>query len=478
MKKVIYTIAALFISMGMYAQTAADALRYSQVEYSGTARFNAMGGAFGALGGDFSSLSTNPAGIGLYKTSEFTVTPTIYQGKSSSSYFGHQAEDDKYNFNLSNLGVVLTAEIPDRLGTPGWRNVQFGFGINRLMNFNNRSMIEGYNDVNSMLTGYVNYANAYGIYSDSPEELAEKANLIFEDGGIFYNDMPDGKVLQRKSLTTSGSMNELVLSAGANYSDMLYFGVTMGFPYFNYREESSYSEQDINNVNPYFHSYTLREQLETSGTGFNLKAGLIFRPTDWLRIGGAYHSPTFFTDMNDVWSSNINSVFDSVIENKSVSSRIGEYNYELTTPMKLIGSVAIIVGTQGLISADYQYVDYTEAKLRPVGDYYDVNDAIQSSYKAQNIFRVGTEWRVGPFSFRGGYAWYESPFANNLNDGERKSMSLGLGFREQNYFMDFAFVQTKWTEDYYLYSLITEPGPSSVNKYTANSIQLTFGYKF
>jgi hypothetical protein len=123
-------------------------------------------------------------------------------------------------------------------------------------------------------------------------------------------------------------------------------------------------------------------------------------------------------------------------------------------------------------------VDYTEAKLRPVGDYYDVNDAIQSSYKAQNIFRVGTEWRVGPFSFRGGYAWYESPFANNLNDGERKSMSLGLGFREQNYFMDFAFVQTKWTEDYYLYSLITEPGPSSVNKYTANSIQLTFGYKF
>lgn len=478
MKKIIYTLATILISSGIYAQTAADALRYSQVEYSGTARFSAMGGAFGALGADFSSLSTNPAGIGMFKSSEFTITPTIFQGKTHATYFGNKAEDEKYNFNLSNVGVILATEIPDRLGTPGWRNVQFGFGINRLMNFHNRVMIDGYNNMNSLLTGYVNYANAYGVYSGSPEELAEKANLIFEDGGTYYNDMPDGQLLQRKSITTSGSMNELVLSAGANYSDMLYFGVTLGFPYFNYREVSNYSEQDVNNNNPYFQSLSLRQNLETSGTGFNLKAGVIFRPVEWLRIGGAYHSPTFFTDMNDVWSSNLTSVFDSAIENKSVSSGIGEFSYELTTPMKLMGSVAVIIGPFGLISADYQYVDYTEAKLRPVSDFYDVNLAISNSYKAQNIFRVGTEWRMGPFSFRGGYAWYESPFSNNINDGQRTSVSFGLGFREQNYFMDFAFVQTKWNEDYYLYSLITEPGPSSLNKYSANSLQLTFGYKF
>ncbi len=481
MKRVI--LISFFISIASFtvmAQNAVDALRYSTVGYGGTARFSSMGGAFGAIGADFSSISTNPAGLGLFKSSEFTVTPSLYHSITKSNYFGNNTEDDKYNFNINNAGIVLTAEFPDRLGTDGWRNVQFGFGFNRLLNFNNNVYINGFNDNNSLLTGYTEYANQNGIYNNSPEELAYNANLLFYDSTTnkYYCDMPNGGVDQQKSIYTEGSMNEVVMGLGANYSDKLYLGFSIGFPYFRYYQESLYTEYDTENRNQYFKSLKLREELETSGSGINIKAGMIFRFTDWMRLGAAYHSPTFFTNMKDTWRSNMQSQFDSVIANQNVSSPYGEFDYELTTPQKFLGSVAFVIGQFAILSAEYQYVDYTEAKLRPNGDFIDANSDIRNSYTSQNIYKVGAEYRYSQFSFRGGYAMYDSPFANNLNDGKRTSISFGLGFKEADYYLDFAFVNTTSNEDYYLYDPIVMESPISHNKYNQNSMMLTLGYKF
>ena len=137
-------------------QNEVDALRYSQNNYGGTARFTAMGGAFGALGADFSTLSINPAGIGLYKTSEFTFTPTFYVGNTSSTYSGKTNEDNKYNFNLGNIGLVYDFFKRGKFAEGnGWKDVQFGFGINRLNDFNNRVVIQGYSANSSMMNQYV-----------------------------------------------------------------------------------------------------------------------------------------------------------------------------------------------------------------------------------------------------------------------------------------------------------------------------------
>jgi len=483
MIKKIASLTAIFLMFvgAAWAQNATDALRYSSVNYFGSARFTAMGGAFGALGADFSTLSTNPAGLGLYKTSEVVFSPFVYNTQTKASYFGTRASDDKYNFSFTNMGGVLTAEYPNRLDLPGWRYVQFGFGYNRLLDFNNRIFMEGFNDQNSLLTSYVEYANRYGVQTNSPEELAEKANLIFYDDITkrYYCDMPNGGVLQRKSISTEGSMNEIVLSAAANYSDKLYLGVTFGFPTFRYYEESLYSESDVENRNEYFRSFTLRQQLETTGTGFNLKAGLIARPVDWLRVGLAYHSPTFFTNMHDTWSSQIDSYFDKEVQDKSVTSRLGEYDYELTAPSKVIGSAAVFIGKMGLISADYQFVDYRNAKMRPTGDFIDVNNSIENSFSTQNIIRVGTEWRFGPFSTRAGYSLYESPYANNINDGERKTWSLGIGYRESNFYLDLAYARTTTSEKYFLYDPMNgNPSPASTLNFTGNTAVMTLGFKF
>jgi hypothetical protein len=117
--------------------------------------------------------------------------------------------------------------------------------------------------------------------------------------------------------------------------------------------------------------------------------------------------------------------------------------------------------------------------MRPNADFISVNSDIRNSYKAQNIFKFGAEYRYAQFSFRGGYAMYDSPFANNLNDGKRTSISFGLGFKESDYYLDCAFVTTKSNEDYYPY-YVPEGVEQAVsnNKFTTNSIMLTLGYKF
>jgi len=136
MKNNLYiTLIALLSSSFALAQNSVDVLRYSQTNVGGTARSMAHGGAFGAVGADFSSLSINPAGIGLYKKSELSLTPTFYLSNVNSDLNGHSGFDHKNNFNMNNYGLVLVSGSAKK---KGWKYFQFGLGVNRLENFNHR----------------------------------------------------------------------------------------------------------------------------------------------------------------------------------------------------------------------------------------------------------------------------------------------------------------------------------------------------
>ena len=143
-KKFMLAMGGVFLTALCFSQTEIDALRYSQLQYGGTARFTSMAGAFGALGGDFSALSTNPAGIGIYRRSEFTFTPSFYNQKTTSNFMGNSLDDYKYNVNFNNAGIVLSYYEPESKNV--WKGVMFGFGYNRLNNFNNRISMSGKND--------------------------------------------------------------------------------------------------------------------------------------------------------------------------------------------------------------------------------------------------------------------------------------------------------------------------------------------
>lgn len=482
MKRMIICAAAILIAMAANAQNDVDALRYSTIGFGGTARYISMGGAFGAIGADFSTLSSNPAGIATYRKNEFTFTPSIYTGKTVADYNGKVSEDMKYNFNFSNLGMVYAFKTNNN-DEDGWKSVNFGFGLNRYNNFHNRVDIDGPNHNNSLMTVYLD--NAQGAATDDlgpfDTQLAFNTYLLDTLGGStnYISNVPNGGLNQRKSIETRGAMQEMVFSLGANYNNKLYIGGTFGFPYVRYNEQSSYKETDNADTLANFKSFTYNEDVMTTGTGFNFKFGLTYVPVDAdmvkVKLGAAVHTPTFFALHNN-WSSKMSSVFDNG-DTYSDTSPTGEYNFSLTTPMRAIGSIAVQVGQYGTIGADYEFVDYSEARLR-AKDYkfFDENDNIQAKYTATNNIRIGAEAALGLFSLRGGYAIYGSPYKSGINDGKKTVISGGFGIIDEGYFIDFAYAYSISNEDYYLYNY-NVLNPASLEK-TSNNFLITLGFRF
>jgi len=479
MKKIFLSIALLVILLGSaFAQNHLDALRYSKLNPGGTARFVAMGGAFGALGSDFSALSSNPGGIGLYRSSEFTITPAFSTTTTESKLNQNVREDSRYNFHLGNVGVVMTNNPGLKNPNSLWKNMQFGFGLNRLVNFNNRVHMSSDNTVSSLLSTYPMMANgkAPDALGRFDTQLAYDTELMFvtdSSNWTYAVDLPYGGVNQRKTIESEGSMNEMVFTVGGNYNDRLYIGATLGVPFIRYKEIATYAESKLEGEGTVFKNLKRVDNLETTGTGVNFKFGMIVRATNWLRLGAAVHTPTFFSSMSDTYSSSMTSGFENGYTAKA--SADGYFEYELNTPFRAIGSVGIVIGKSGIISADYEYVDYKTARLRSYEyDFYTENENISNQFRQTNNLRLGTEWRYGTLSFRGGYAFQENPYKSGVNSA-LSSYSFGLGLREQHYSVDLAWVHSYYDDEYYMYSGLVNPAYTTT---TNNTFLLTLGFRF
>jgi len=490
MKKILILVIFATAALGGIAQNENDALRYSRLSYGGTARFLGLGGAFGAVGADFSTLSQNPAGLGLYRKSEFTITPQLNTASTEAEFFGEKNSDNKYSFNLGNVGLVMNWNIGGNRESSILKYLNFGFGMNRLANFNNRMIIDGFNNQSSLLTQYLYEANNDGNPLDYDHlnpfgsQLAYNTDVLVYDSASqdYWIDAPEGGIDQRKTIESWGTINEMVLSTGANFSDKLYIGATIGFPYIRYEEDSRLTETDSKGNIDYFKSFTKHDHFETRGTGVNFKAGIIYRPIDFLRIGFAVHTPTYYNDMTDEYYSEMTSEFDQA-KGLSSTSPDGSYNYKINTPMRLMGNVAFIIGQNGLISADYEYLDYSTARLRTTSgadndDFYYVNEAIRTKLAPAHNFRVGGEWRYEIVTLRGGFGYYGSPYVNDLNknDGSKKTLSCGIGIHDQGYFVDFAYTHAWMSDDYYLYDISLVPAASTAVQQNYFSVTLGFRY--
>lgn len=489
MKRFISTIGIFcLIISSTIAQNEEDVLRYSNTQLIGSARYQGVAGAYGAIGADFSSLSANPAGIGLYKRSEFSITPLIYFGSSQSLYNGQSNDGNKNNFALGNAGLVMNFATAERLDSNPFKNFHIGFGVNRLKDFNNNIYIQGVNSDNSLLDAFLSYAG-----NKNPQTLnAFDTRLAFDT--YLIDTVPGQSIptyvnaysyiggftsaLQRKSVESYGSVNEWVLSGGTNVNDKLYLGFTVGFPQIRFFQTSVYNE--VNQTTPIkdLDQFSYIEDLETRGNGVNVKVGTIIRPMDWLRVGAAYHSPTWYNNMDDSWSTRMNAYYTNN-DQFSVSSPIGDFNYDLQTPGKFIGSLAFMFGGNGFISADYEYIDFSKGRLEPTFDFSSQNEVIKENFAAGNNFRIGAEWVVGLVQIRGGYANYGSPFNKGVNDGVIQTFSTGLGYRSRDYFVDAAFNYSFSEMDYILYgSSVVSPVPTAHNKYQVYNFLVTLGYRF
>lgn len=497
MRKTIVILAiGLVCTLRLAAQTDVDALRYSQMMPGGTARSIAMGGAFGALGGDFSCLSMNPAGIGLYRRNEFTFTPSILDMRTNSSYLGTSIDASKYNFNISNIGYIANHPVFGATAD-GWQNWDFGIGYNRTANFNSSISFTGTNTNSSLLDYFVSQANG-----SNPGDLGAGGSAFPFDAGLAYQGylinpmasdssqyssvLPNHREIQTMNINTTGSMGEMVISLGGNYGNKLYFGATVGIDFINYHENSTYSETNQNDTIPALNNFNLNRTLNTSGTGINLKLGMIYRANDYIRLGLAVHTPTFYS-MHDDYTATITSQFDSSAGNivtYSPPTATGSFDYNYTSPLRVIGSIALIVGQHGVISGDWEFVDYSSTMFSDnANDFASVNQTIQTKYTQTSNFRIGTEWKFGGISLRGGYAMYGSPYSSNNPppngaDLTTTNYSLGIGVKDMGLSIDFGYIYSMAKEYYQPYALTGENVEGATIKTTNNIFVMTIGYRF
>lgn len=494
MKKTgVVIIMILAIFTGTYAQLADDALRYSQVFYTGTARFISMGGAFTALGGDLSSLSQNPAGLGVFRSSEISLTPQLFHIKSVTSLNGTSTSDYIYNFNLAQGGIVTN--LINRNAESGLISLNFGYSYNKTNNLNQSMIFEGVGEYSSMADFWAD--NAGGYYRDELEEEVPDSYLAWDTwlidslpgsytqyGTVFsnYGDNPPSVYGQsiRRLVNYEGYTGEHAISLGGNLSDKLFFGATLGISHLSYTSKYEHSESTDISLPSEFERFNYTFFYSNTGTGFGLKMGAIYRPMEILRLGFSFHSPVVYR-INEYVYDNMSSHFTDGQDYESSNEPL-RYSYALTTPFRATAGAAVQIKKLGMVSVDYEFVDYSSARFSDTGDdnnYSEKNSIIKSTLKASSNIRLGAEFRLNRLYLRGGYAYYGKAWAgDDLNSGlDYQSLSFGAGFREQNVFVDFSYTGLMNTQNYILYGSAAETLTADMD-INRNIFAVTFGYKF
>ena len=573
MKKIFILSALLTTSTGlMHAQGAIDAYSVSQPDLKGTARYMGMAGAFGALGGDLSSISQNPAGIGVYRSSDIGFTLDLDVQSSNSLSEGVKTSMSQTKFLLNNIGAVLTMRLPSQT-IP---NLNFGFTYNKGSSFNRvykgsiptlknsmSNYIAGIANADKVLEGDLVSGEGYDPYNPGYNDYAAPWITIL--GYDSYLITPDQNPLtgetqwyglwDQNSMTgnnttgsgnflmrESGGTNDFNIVFGGNVSNVFYWGMNFDIVNINYHLSSLCGENLMNALVPDAENNVVRESAEwnltnvysLSGTGFNYQLGFIVKPVQALRLGFAFHTPTWY-NLTEEFGASVNYKYGGAETGTVVANNgyLGYNSYNLRTPWKILASAAGVIGNNLIVSFDYEwanygtmhysepnyydgyydgwydYFPYTLEKTGPVynSGFYDPNDPyafenedISTYYRSSNTFRIGVEFKpTNNFSIRAGYAHVSSPVKldakNNKEiiytagtqpsyrfDNSTNYVTCGLGYRYQHVYVDLAYVYKNMGSEYHAFTpdpLNPQiPSPQSKLTFTNNQIVLSAGYRF
>lgn len=524
-------ISALFLwgCIGMLqAQiTEFDAINATKTDITGSARYMGMAGAFGALGGDISAIKDNPAGLGVYRTSEVTSTFNFRTQNTTSNWNGMKLDDGNFKFTFDNIGIVMA--FPTWAGQSNGKGIlhsNWSFSYNRLKNFN-RQMAVGANGLGSSFTdflaGFTNGLTPYDLtlvdtddeYYDPFEnpDIPWLSTMAYETGlinNVSRTDPETGKLVDtdqwnsallsgetvdsRYYLQESGNISEYAISWGGNINNTIYLGATLNFQSINYSMRSNLIEKFGQNE-----GFNLENTLHTNGLGINGNFGIIYRPVDFLRIGVAYKTPMKYNLVSYNYgkmSSDI--VKDNGLKNfNSSPANDNEYNYSVYVPGKVTASAAWIIGKKAIVAADFSYTNYRNIKMFDANSgsqyYEEDNNAIKNTFGNGMEFNIGAEYRVtNHFSVRAGFAAETASMKSSaakyphLNTARTDTeyfrhrgtnyITAGLGYRGNFWYFDAAFVNRNLTEDFVPYNTI-DNNPATVKTHNYDVIA-TVGFRF
>ncbi len=462
MKHYLFQIAFLLITIISFGQNGSDAIQYSQENLNGTARFRAMGGAFGALGGDFSSLNVNPAGSAIFNNNQASLTLSSYNVTNNSNYFGTKTTENDNTFDLNQLAGVWIFN--DYSETSDWKKIALAVNYENTNSFNNAIFSRGINPNNNITDYFISYANGVPLstitnnnfeslnYRQQQSYLGYEGYLINPVAGSTNNEYESslsatGNYLQENNILSTGYNGKLSFNASAAYKDKLFLGLNLNSHFSDYTRSTTFYEDYDNATNNdpatgvqrvYFSN-----DLYTYGTGFSFQVGAIAKLTNEFRVGLSYESPTWYNLNDELQQTLFVDCADCPTNQNPFYAdpeiKIIYPTYRLQTPSKYTGSFAYIFGKKGLFSIDYTMKDYSNMQFKPQSDYSQVNNNIANTFDRTNELRVGAEYRIKQWSLRGGYRFEESPYKNKQTIGDLNNYTTGLGYNFGDTKLDIAY---------------------------------------
>ncbi|RZT00089.1 OmpP1/FadL family transporter [Aquimarina brevivitae] len=503
MKKIVFFIGVLFVSI-TNAQDISDALRYADQNIQGTARFRAMGGAFGALGGDLSAIQINPAGSAVFLNSQLSVT-LAGAGYGSDIYYGNGINTQTgSNLNFNQLGAVFV--YGDASGSSPINKFTLTLAYDQTSD--NEFQFTAFGNTSTSIDSYFlnqaqgvpldllerrsgeSISDLYSFLGETEGYAVQQAYLGYEsfileaddpsdpDNTSYFSNIGSGSFYQEYAYQSTGLNGKFSVNGAAQINNDFYLGLNLNSHFINYDRVTDFFEANTNagsNIN----EVLFTNRLSTRGAGFSAQVGAIAKVSDLIRLGFAVESPTWYTIEEETTQDleTFSEVDGVAVVAPDVINIFPEY--QLRTPASYTASIAFLFGRQGLISLDYKYKDYTTTKFSSDfgNDYTDLNNSIVSTYKETSTIRLGGEWRNENWSFRGGYVYEESPFKNELLRSDRTGISFGLGYNWGKYKLDFAYdvMQQESFERFY-------PGSDFFNGAVVDTyrdnLTFTFGINF
>lgn len=548
MKNLFCAFALGVIPLTLHAQSVPAAYSISQQDLKGTARFMSMAGAFGALGGDISTLSQNPGGIGVYRSNDisFTLGLDMYNTKSQSLWDETKVSNTK--FNLNNIGGVFTL----KLYNSTIPNINFGFSYNKVASFNRRykgtvpqlqtslsNYIAGVCNSDGLNEADVSYGDNYDPYNPPTGSRNVPWISVLGYYGFLTNPEGDpddphwegqfGSGTSGKGsfdVLEKGSVDEFNIALGGNISNKVFWGLDFGITALEFSQSSIWAESldnayvydpNTDMVSQTRADWSMHDNYRINGTGFNFKLGLIYKPIQELRLGLAFHTPTFYNLTEKYYDIHLDYNYPFHTQDNSTYANDGypvANDMSFKSPWRVIASVAGVVGQKLIVSADYEWSTYGHIKYgEPDYGYYDpwwdwdnpwngwgdwyyapsrgqgegvsrsssrysyqspndyANSMIKATYRDTHTLRFGAEYRIlSSLSVRAGYCFTSSPvtkaaknykvavpgtgvLTNYSLDNSTNYITCGVGYRNKGFYADLAYVYKHFTSEYFPFSI-------------------------
>jgi hypothetical protein len=473
MKKKIFILSWLMGGLYCSAQVPEEALRLSWNGPSGTARSLSTGGAMVSLGGDGTANIINPAGLAFYKTSDFLLTPGLQLGKGAADFRGSSYTNTGRNsFQIGTSGIIL--------GGFGYKaRNSFAITVTRRADFNRPVHYKGQNDYSSFAEPL---ADEFAASHLSIDEALNSQDISLTTRMALYTYLVDtatingskqviarseinGLLDQEMDINTSGGITEITFGGAHEVNKKIFIGGSIGIPFVSLTRNTYYRESDASgNTNNNFRYLAYMENYKLTGAGFNIRAGIIYRPKEYIRLGLALHSPDILTlkehfdagfaaDLENLFSPN--SGYDSVSASTVYGGPIPDARYSLYTPGRIAISGSYVFREventkkqKGFITADIEYLNYSWNRFasdREENDdtkayYRPFNKAIDELAKGAFNFRLGGELKFNIVMARLGFAYYSSPYKDHELKAHKVNFSGGLGYRNKGLFIDLAYI--------------------------------------